>query len=56
LDYRARNEFVEADPAEWPGPIRERRVGPVQRDDSEWNFWRRWYDVLTADDAPVSGK
>lgn len=39
-------------PDDWPGP------GTVYkgygRDDNQWNFWLRWYELLTADERSRS--
>jgi hypothetical protein len=36
-------------PADWPGPALVHRG--FSKDDNQWHFWLRWYDMMTADFA-----
>jgi len=42
MDFRAVTEFSDPPEEEWPGPIRRKRTSRIQRDDTQWNFWRTW--------------
>jgi nitrite reductase/ring-hydroxylating ferredoxin subunit len=36
-------------PADWAGP--GQIYTGISKDDNQWNFWRRWYDLMSADEA-----
>jgi phenylpropionate dioxygenase-like ring-hydroxylating dioxygenase large terminal subunit len=45
MKYQVRNQKPR--PASWPGPA-EAYEG-FTSDDTQWNWWLRWYDMMTAD-------
>jgi phenylpropionate dioxygenase-like ring-hydroxylating dioxygenase large terminal subunit len=47
MRYNAHRE--ETRPDGWPGPGRV--YAGFSRDDTNWDFWKRWFDLLTDDDS-----